>query len=172
MSSPSKGLTLLELLIAIAVFAIIVALGVPSFYHYLDYQRSQAVFNDLRSNLQTATIETKTRHKFVYVCPSSNGSTCGGTDWRSRYIICVDNNSDQICDAVLKTSNAGNLQSVTVNVSAALVTGALRFHPGGGNNTTSFMLCSKFHENSEKFEINSFGSVSASVLTAAECPSS
>jgi type IV fimbrial biogenesis protein FimT len=172
MLSPSKGLTLLELLIAIAVFAIIAVLGVPSFYNYLDYQRTQAVFNDLKSNLQTAAIETKTRHKFVYVCPSADAATCSGTDWRSRYIVCVDSNSDQTCDVVLKTANASSLQSMTVDVSAALVAGALRFHPGGENNTTSFSLCSKFHENSEKFAINSFGSISASVLTAAECPSS
>lgn len=167
-----KGLTLLELLVSIAVLAIIAALGVPSFFHFLDYQRAQAAGNEFRANLQSAITETKTRHKFVYVCPSSNGTTCSGTDWRSRYIVCLDNNSDHTCDAVLKASNANNLQSVSVSVSAALVSGALRFHPGGGNNSATFLLCSKIHENSAKFIINSFGSVSAGTLTAAECPSS
>jgi len=166
MLSLQRGVTLIELVIAIAVFAIITLLAVPSFISFLDSQKSQAAINDIKSTLQRAVVEAKNRQKPVYICASGNGTSCLGSDWRSRYIVCIDNNADQTCDAVLKTGNATSLNAISAS------SATIRFNPNGTNTSVTLTLCSKYHENSGKLNLSSFGSVSSVGVSAAECPSS
>jgi len=147
MLSLQRGVTLIELVIAIAVFAIITLLAVPSFISFLDSQKSQAAINDIKSTLQRAVVEAKNRQKPVYICASGN-------------------NADQTCDAVLKTGKATSLNAISAS------SATIRFNPNGTNTSVTLTLCSKYHENSGKLNLSSFGSVSSVGVSAAECPSS
>ena len=85
----SSGFSLLELLVALAVGAIVLVIGVPSFQGTLDNQRMTSATNELVMSLNLAKSEAIKRVMYVSVCKSSNGVSCtaGGTSWDDGWII-------------------------------------------------------------------------------------
>ncbi|MGS1078356.1 GspH/FimT family pseudopilin [Pseudoxanthomonas beigongshangi] len=87
------GFTLIELLIALAVLAVALTLAAPSFQDLIARNRVTAAANELVASLQIARTEAIRRNKRVVLCPSTNGTSCQGTDWR-RLVMFVDANAD------------------------------------------------------------------------------
>lgn len=84
----SLGFTLVELIVTMAVVAILLVLAVPGFGEIIRTNRASAQTNDLVSALSLARSEAVRRGAAVDVCPSSNQITCtGGTDWEDGWII-------------------------------------------------------------------------------------
>lgn len=84
----SKGFTLLELIVAIAVTGIILSVGVPSFISIIQNNRAVAHTNDLVTGLNLARSEATRRSSVVTVCSSTNGTTCnGGNDWSTGWLV-------------------------------------------------------------------------------------
>jgi len=83
------GFTMFELLIALAIGAIIVALGVPSFSGTLDNQRITSATNELVMSLNLAKSEAIKRVTYVSVCRSNNSKDCtgGATSWDDGWIV-------------------------------------------------------------------------------------
>ena len=75
----ARGFTLPELLIAIAVLAILLGVGVPSFTQFVKDQRVKTVSFDLFSTLVHARSEAITRNASVTVTPVSSAWTNGWT---------------------------------------------------------------------------------------------
>jgi type IV fimbrial biogenesis protein FimT len=94
------GFTLPELLIAVTVAAILASLAVPSFSTLLHDQRLSNETSQLMSMLNFARGEASRRRRTVSVCPSSNGTSCSGTQWENGYIVFVnkDNDSPAVVD--------------------------------------------------------------------------
>ncbi len=85
------GFTLLELMVAIAVFAVLIGLGVPSFSGIINANRITAQTNDLVSALNYARSEAVKRSEPVGVCSSTDGATCAAsTDWSTGWIVFDD----------------------------------------------------------------------------------
>jgi type IV fimbrial biogenesis protein FimT len=99
-----KGFTLLELIMAIAISAILLALAVPSFTTFLNSNRVTSQANELLASLQIARMEAIRRNTSVIVCGSSNAEssttpTCsGGSTW-SGWVVYSDANSNSVIDA-------------------------------------------------------------------------
>lgn len=74
----TKGVTLVELIIAIAVLAILMALAVPSFQFVRNVNRLSASANDLVAGLQLARMEAIRRNARVVFCRSDDGASCSG----------------------------------------------------------------------------------------------
>lgn len=81
----------MELMVTLAVLAVIVGLAVPSFTRLIRRNRLVAAANELLGAAQLARIEALRRNRPVTLCPSTDGALCGGTDWR-RLIVFADNN--------------------------------------------------------------------------------
>ena len=97
MSSKQSGLTLVELLIALAVAAVILTSAVPAFGRFVQENRVTATTNQLISHLQYARHEAVFRNAYVAACPSIDGNQCtGGNRWDEGWIVYVDeSNSGQ-----------------------------------------------------------------------------
>ncbi|WP_293641502.1 GspH/FimT family pseudopilin [Polaromonas sp.] len=89
-----RGMTLIELMVAIALVAIIMAIGVPS-YRYITYSsRIAGEINSLLGDLQFARSEAAKEGVPVTVCASTDGTSCSGSAaWSSGWIVFVDNST-------------------------------------------------------------------------------
>lgn len=83
------GFTLMEMLITIAVLAILVALAVPNFRQFIQNNRLAAQANELVAAMQYSRSEALRRGEVVQVCSSSDQATCGGS-WNQGWIAVVD----------------------------------------------------------------------------------
>lgn len=75
----ASGFTLLELLITIAVVAVLAAIAVPSFQNMIATQRMRSAANDLVSTLNFARSEAVKRNTTVTVTPAAGGWGDGWT---------------------------------------------------------------------------------------------
>lgn len=100
--APSRdgGYTLLELLVVIIIIGIVSAIAFPSFREMINANRLTGAANELVASLQIARAEAIRRNARVVICPSTNGTSCGGADW-GRHISFVDVNRDGAADDAL-----------------------------------------------------------------------
>jgi type IV fimbrial biogenesis protein FimT len=71
--SHASGFTLIELMVTLAIFAILAALAAPSFGKYFADQRLKGVVGEMISDLQFARMESVQRNVPVTVAFSSTG---------------------------------------------------------------------------------------------------
>lgn len=83
-----RGFTLIELMVAIVVLAVMLGIGVPSFRDAAVGSRVSSYANDLVASVQLARSEAIKRNAAVTLCASSDGENCedeGG--WEVGWII-------------------------------------------------------------------------------------
>jgi type IV fimbrial biogenesis protein FimT len=99
MKSCQRGFNLLELMIAITVTGVLVAIGVPSLRDMTLRQKITASTQDLQLDLTLARQEAITRGAPVSVCTSSDGANCDNATWSDGRIIFADPNTNGTLDA-------------------------------------------------------------------------
>lgn len=92
-----SGITLLEALIAIAILAIVLALGVPSFRSLIESNQVRATTNSLSSAFQLARSEAIKTRSIVSVCvKAANQNNCENNpnqaDWNNGWLVVRNNN--------------------------------------------------------------------------------
>lgn len=75
-----NGFSLIELIIVIAIIAILSAIAVPGYQSMSQRSAVTAQVNAIIGFLQLARSEAATRRQEIEVCPSSNQATCSGND--------------------------------------------------------------------------------------------
>ena len=89
----AKGFTLLELMTALAILAVLMSVGVPSFVTMIRNNRITAQANEMVSALNYARSESVKRGIPVSVCSSTDGATCAAsTTWSTGWIVFTDGN--------------------------------------------------------------------------------
>ncbi|SFD84561.1 GspH/FimT family pseudopilin [Nitrosomonas sp. Nm166] len=85
------GVTLIELLVALSVLSILLAVGVPSFGQFTVNTRLNSYTNTLFSHISLARSEAIKRNARVAICKSADGSSCASSgDWSQGWVIFVD----------------------------------------------------------------------------------
>ncbi len=104
-----NGFTLLELMVTIAIVAILGALAAPSFQAMIQANRSRTVSSEVMATLNLARSEAARRGQPVSVCRSSDGNSCSstGTGWDSGWIAFV--NEDAASEGATVTRDDGEL---------------------------------------------------------------
>jgi type IV fimbrial biogenesis protein FimT len=88
-----SGFGLIELVIVIAIVAILTVIALPSYTRTIQLNRVVTDSNDLLAALNLARNEAIARGRPVTVCASANGTTCDGpvtADWSGGYMIFTD----------------------------------------------------------------------------------
>lgn len=173
------GLTLIELLVTVAVIAIIVLIGLPRFQSLMESNRMTASLNRLSGDLNFARSEAIKRGQMVTVCGSDNASSCDTNLWEKGWIVFVDTNRDgqytaNTSDSLLRISQAlppGLTLRPTYFDSLAhvefLPDGQLRDENNDGTAHGTFRVCpqDKNAKHALALNVNNLGRISIAIDT-------
>lgn len=152
-----NGLTLIEILIALSIFAIVLVAATPSFDSTIKRNRVAAQLRDVKSDLNLARSEAISRAKPVVVCGSSNGTTCNDSnDWSTGWIVFIDdgagggtardsiqNGGEEVLRAKLNDSG-DNLQVINASSTAVkALSFSTRGYLGSSDENITVKLCEK-----------------------------
>lgn len=93
------GFTLIELMIAVGLTALLMSMAVPAMNLFVSNARQTGAVNDLVSSLHVARSTAITTNARVTVCPSAGGANCEAVSWNQGWIVFRDPDSDQSVDA-------------------------------------------------------------------------
>jgi type IV fimbrial biogenesis protein FimT len=91
----ARGFTLIEVMVAVMILAILVTIAVPSFNNASLSSKLGGYANDLVAGAQLARSEAIKRNVNVTLCASEDGDTCGTTEgWEVGWIVIADTTPD------------------------------------------------------------------------------
>lgn len=100
MNMKQSGATLLELIVVLAVSAILLGIGIPSFSAFTGNSRLTSATNELVSSLHLARSEAIKRNSRVVMCTSATGTSCATSgDWHQGWLVFHDANNNAALDA-------------------------------------------------------------------------
>ena len=142
MHAQHVGFTLIELMVTIAVAAIVLSLGVPSFERLIERNQLTANINELVASLNYARSEAVRRNQRVSICHSNDASSCSGTKFEEGWIIFTDQDQDgdrdNPADTILRVHSALP-QSISLGEN---LSGNLSFKPNGrADDNGRFVMC-------------------------------
>lgn len=120
-----RGLTLIELMMAVAVAGVLLALAGPSFQQALGKNRLSSTASELTGAVQLARAEAIRQNRRVTLCRSVDGSACDstGSTWPG-WIVFVDLDSDGVRDNNEPIVKAGTIAAPVLALSSPSVTAA------------------------------------------------
>ncbi|CAA0269394.1 putative type IV pilus biogenesis protein [Alteromonas alvinellae] len=136
-----RGLTLLEMLVAVAVLTIILTTVAPSIQSVLIKNRITSDINNLSAVVQRARFTAVDEQASVVLCPTENYEACTNS-WKKAKMVFVDTNGNGSRD----NSEALIIASDPLNSANAIygVTGSLSFDEQGAISTAATItLCPK-----------------------------
>lgn len=176
-----SGVTLLELLIAVAIAAILTILAIPGFASLVHSTRLTAATNEMLASLHLARSEAIKRGSRTVLCPSVAGSACAGSgDWEQGWVVFHDANNNAAVDdgeTVIQTRHA-----LPVGLSLkgnAGVASYISYAAGGGTQQVSgawqagtLTLCNRADAPgaARRIIISSTGRPRSEKTTVASCP--
>ncbi len=90
-----QGFTLYELLLTLALMAILAGAAVPAFGVYIAKGRQAVEINALFHAVHRARKASIMRRKVVSICPTRNGLQCGSiTDWSTGWLLFENTDAD------------------------------------------------------------------------------
>ena len=93
------GFSLIELLLALSVMAILVAVAIPAYSNMLTNHRLATQSNTFLGTLHFARSEAIKRNGRVVVCKSLTGEACAASgNWQQGWIVFVDSNNNASLD--------------------------------------------------------------------------
>lgn len=164
------GLTVVELAAAMALLAILVALGLPVLVQPLERSRADTTRMHLVSVFNTARAMAITHRRVVIVCPSIDGTGCDA-DWASGWLIQADRSPQPDETAGPRQFLAGT-RSPRIRVGSNQSRRYLRFQGDGrsGGSTLTVRICVGDQLHSEVIVNNVGRTRSARQRAPADCP--
>ena len=171
------GATVLELMVTLAVAALLATTGVPSFQAYLQRQHVTAAVNRLHHDLAFARSQAVYRNAVVIACPGDPETGCSpGSDWSAGWIVFEDADGDQALSAAETVARHAQLAE-DVRIVNSAGRSAVRFFPDGSapGSNTSLSLCGRNGPpGARKLVVSNIGRIRRDTwpdLDPARCPS-
>ena len=154
----NKGFTLIELMITLAIAAILLVVGIPSFRDLMIRSRLSGQVQEFYGVINFARSEAIKRGNFVSICKSADGSQCGG-NWSDGWIVFVNNDNDS--PAVRDDIGGANEEPLlrifpalpsgyTLNANGNFTNYVTFDRIGMANNVGTFVFCANSDESKAK----------------------
>jgi type IV fimbrial biogenesis protein FimT len=174
----SRGLTLIELMVGVAILAIVLAVAAPEFRNWGRNTRTATQAADLQTAMSYARSESSRRGVRITLCASSSTTattpTCNGdaAKWGDGWLIFVDNtqtggNAIGVLDGADTLLRIGEPTSGSAVATTGNVGAWLSFSPQGLVRTTAgtanggYTICQKPHQ--RRLAVSPVGLVTLSI---------
>jgi type IV fimbrial biogenesis protein FimT len=95
----ARGVTLVEILVAIAITAVLAGIGIPSMAGMVHSVKLSSATNAFVSGLHLARSEAIKRNGRVVLCKSADGVSCSSSGgWQQGWLVFHDANNDGVRD--------------------------------------------------------------------------
>ena len=168
--------TVLEMMVTLAIAAILLATGVPSFQQFLTQQRMRVAVSSLQMDLLAARSQAVYRNAVVVACPGAPENGCSGaSDWTGGWIIFEDENRDrqhQDDEPLLRHGQ----QHAQIEIHGPAQRTEVRFFPDGsapGSNASMSLCGSDGPRGARKLVISNIGRIRVDTFEALDpafCP--
>lgn len=180
--NPARGFTLVELMVTIAIAAILLSIAIPSFQATMAKSQLASHTNEFLAAMATARNEAIKNNTHGLLCASTDGASCNGTAWSNGWIVCVDTNRNGNCNAGEQVSNIRSaINGLSIQGNASVATGirfgsdGLLFGLPGTVRVCKATTALPANENARDIVINTVGRTrvqapNPAIATAGTCP--
>lgn len=133
-----SGATLLELMVVLAIAAILLTVGIPSFASLARSSRLSAATNEFLASLHLARAEAIKRGRRAVMCPSATGTSCADGGWHQGWLLFHDANNNARVDAGEETILAQQALPAGLRLTGNVtVSKYISYAPGGATRLVS-----------------------------------
>jgi len=176
MSKQQFGITAFELMVVMAIVAILLSTGVPAVKKYTWNLRLRTAMDTLQTDLNLARAHAISHNTEVVICPAIDAADCSRSSaWQNGWIVFIDLNADhrrQASEAIVKHAGAVEFLDIASSRSRSY----LRFYPNGSapGSYVSIVFCDRRGaEHAGKIVVSNTGRIrseSGGVTATANCP--
>ena len=127
--SKAGGFTLVELMVTLAVLAVLLGIAVPSFQNITNRNRLTAITNEMVAATQLPRVEAVRQNARVTFCPTTNGTSCGGENWLRSIVVSAD--GEVVRELAFEGNGLNVIPSGNVNTGDQISFGASGFVRAG-----------------------------------------
>ena len=160
------GFSMLELMIALTVSAVLITIAIPSFQNTIRSSLLASGADNLAASLNLARAKAITARRNVRLCPSTNGTSCAGDgSWTDGWIMFVDEDGNNAPSSSELIQARGAMDSRISLTTPAAFMQYIQFRPtgvvlGNGGSSGQFIFCSgDYHKYSRLVGIGATGRV-------------
>lgn len=169
------GMTLIELMITVAIVALLVGISLPSFAHLGSSQKMSTTTHTVMASFNQARMRAISMGRQVVLCPSSDGSTCrGDSSWEGGWIIYDDLNRNRKLDPSETVSASIGALPAGLIASTSAARPQLMFKPDGGawGNPLTLTICDEKNSDTEgrAVIVNNGGRARTAPAAPGACP--
>ena len=138
------GFTLIELMIVMAIAAVLLGVALPAFSGGLEAARSLEARSSLLSSLQSASSRAALTGVHGVLCPSLDGVACADSpDWSGGWLVFMDPNASRELDGGERILHVQPPLTGKVHLRSTVGRTRIVFQGNGGNpgSNVTFTLC-------------------------------
>nr|WP_297460471.1 GspH/FimT family pseudopilin [uncultured Halomonas sp.] len=133
-ANKSSGFTLIELIVVVALIAILATWAVPSFSQLMARNALDRQTDRLWQAISAMRLEAAERRTTVHLCPTKDGAVCSD-DWQDKLMLFVDPDgngtfSESAGDTMIRQYPASN-SAITITSNSSNHDGGFSYQPDG-----------------------------------------
>jgi len=170
------GFTFIELMITIAIIAVVALVGIPAFGDFILNNRIRGQTSDFVVQLTHARSEAMRMATRVGICPGNAGG-CSSSNWENGWVVFEDTNANAAVDSGETVIGVGPPLDGGNTLRSTEFSTYISFHHNGRSTSIagsglagSFALCDSrgFGDNARAIAVSASGQIRALVANASD----